>query len=140
MPLEPSRKGHAGPDDLKIGERVRQARTLKRVSQEHLAEELGITFQQIQKYEWGQNRIAATRLVGISRALDMPVGYLLQDVITPEEWGAPTDMVRVFGRLRTEDLLLLEHHQNTTPRLRECLRLITEALAEATEHRSANPG
>lgn len=59
--------------DVRIGQAVRRRRLEIEMSQERLAELLGITFQQIQKYEKGVNRIAASRLWDISKALDMPI-------------------------------------------------------------------
>lgn len=59
--------------DQKLGARVRKRRLEIAMSQERLAELLGVTFQQVQKYERGVNRIAASRLFDISKALDMPV-------------------------------------------------------------------
>jgi transcriptional regulator with XRE-family HTH domain len=63
----------AGPIDKRLGERVRARRLEIDMSQEQLAELLGVTFQQVQKYERGVNRIAASRLYDIAHALDMPV-------------------------------------------------------------------
>lgn len=60
--------------DVKLGRRVRARRLEIGMSQERLAELLGVTFQQVQKMEKGVNRIAASRLLGISVALDKPVG------------------------------------------------------------------
>lgn len=60
--------------DKKIGQRVRARRLEIGMSQERLAELLGVTFQQVQKYEKGTNRIAASRLFDISLALGKPVG------------------------------------------------------------------
>lgn len=59
--------------DKILGERVRAQRLAAGMSQEELAEILGITFQQVQKYEKGVNRIAASRLYDIAQALDLPV-------------------------------------------------------------------
>ncbi|MGE0830194.1 MAG: helix-turn-helix domain-containing protein, partial [Hyphomonadaceae bacterium] len=66
-----------GPNTLdhKIGLKVRSRRLEIGMSQERLAEKLGVTFQQIQKYEKGVNRIAASRLFGVAKALDVPVGF-----------------------------------------------------------------
>jgi len=59
--------------DRKLGQRVRSRRLEIGMSQERLADLLGVTFQQVQKYEKGVNRIAASRLFDISAALDMPI-------------------------------------------------------------------
>lgn len=64
--------------DRKIGQRVRTRRLEIGMSQEKLAELLGVTFQQVQKYEKGVNRIAASRLHDISSALDMPVARFFE--------------------------------------------------------------
>jgi transcriptional regulator with XRE-family HTH domain len=63
----------AGSVDRKLGERVRARRLKIGMSQERLADLLGVTFQQVQKYEKGVNRIAASRLHDIAAALEMPV-------------------------------------------------------------------
>jgi transcriptional regulator with XRE-family HTH domain len=67
-----------GPDpvDIYVGSRVRLRRTVLGMSQERLAEQLGITFQQVQKYENASNRIGASRLYAISNILSVPVSYL----------------------------------------------------------------
>lgn len=64
--------------DRKLGQRVRARRLEVGMSQERLAELLGVTFQQVQKYEKGVNRIAASRLYDISSALDMPVSRFFE--------------------------------------------------------------
>lgn len=71
--------------DRKLGERVRARRLSVGMSQERLAEALGITFQQVQKYEKGVNRIAASRLLYIATALDWPVAKFYRGLtVTPE--------------------------------------------------------
>jgi len=64
--------------DRKIGQRVRSRRLEIGMSQERLAELLGVTFQQVQKYEKGVNRIAASRLYDIAAALDMPAARFFE--------------------------------------------------------------
>jgi transcriptional regulator with XRE-family HTH domain len=63
------------PIDLHVGSRVRMRRKILRVSQEKLAEGLDLTFQQVQKYERGANRISASKLFEIAKALNTPVSY-----------------------------------------------------------------
>ena len=67
--------GVAHPVDIHVGGRVRGQRKLKGMSQGELGDALGLTFQQIQKYERGANRIGASRLYQLSRILDVPVAY-----------------------------------------------------------------
>ena len=61
--------------DTYVGSRVRIRRKMLGMSQEKLGEQLGITFQQVQKYEKGANRIGASRLQTISQVLEVPIGY-----------------------------------------------------------------
>ena len=64
--------------DKKVGQRVRSRRLEIGMSQERLAEMLGVTFQQVQKYEKGVNRIAVSRLFDIANALEMPAGRFFE--------------------------------------------------------------
>ena len=63
------------PVDIHVGKRLKQIRTLRRMSQTDVAKRLSLSFQQIQKYEIGSNRIAASRLFELSRILDVPTSY-----------------------------------------------------------------
>lgn len=69
-------KGKAGQVDVLIGKRLAYYRKLRRYSQSRLGEEVGITFQQIQKYENGNNRISASMLLLLSRVLNVPITEL----------------------------------------------------------------
>jgi transcriptional regulator with XRE-family HTH domain len=68
------------PVDLHVGSRVRLRRTLLGMSQEKLGNAVGLTFQQIQKYERGANRIGASRLFDMSRVLDVPVQFFFDEM------------------------------------------------------------
>jgi len=72
--------GVANPVDIHVGARVRLRRTLLGMSQEKLGDSVGLTFQQIQKYERGANRIGASRIYEFSRILDVPVSYFFEDM------------------------------------------------------------
>lgn len=65
------------PVDTHVGAKVKTRRLMLGMSQEDLANAIGLTFQQVQKYERGTNRISVSRLVDISRALKVPYGYFL---------------------------------------------------------------
>lgn len=67
--------------DRKIGERIRSRRLEIGMSQERLAHLIGVTFQQVQKYEKGVNRISASRLFEVSLALDLPVSHFFENLI-----------------------------------------------------------
>ena len=75
-------KKKPNPVDIHVGSRVRLRRTMLGMSQEKLGESLGITFQQIQKYEKGTNRIGASRLQRISEVMTVPVSFFFEDAPT----------------------------------------------------------
>jgi transcriptional regulator with XRE-family HTH domain len=79
-PESAGREHRPSPIDIHVGGRVRLRRTLLGMSQERLGEALGLTFQQVQKYERGANRIGASRLFDIARALDVPIGFFFDDM------------------------------------------------------------
>lgn len=66
--------------DMHVGKRIRLRRTLLGMSQEQLGVALSITFQQVQKYERGANRVSASRLWDISQILDVPISYFFEDM------------------------------------------------------------
>lgn len=71
------------PIDAHVGARIRLRRTLMGMSQERLGESLGLTFQQIQKYERGVNRVGASRLYDLARVLDVPISFFFDDMPEP---------------------------------------------------------
>ncbi len=72
--------GKPSPVDVHVGARVRQRRVLHGLTQTKLADALGLTFQQVQKYERGTNRISASRLHDLARVLDVSIGYFFEDM------------------------------------------------------------
>ena len=87
-------RDRANPIDMHVGLRIRLRRTLLGMSQERLGEALGITFQQVQKYERGVNRVGASRLYDLARVFDVPVGFFYDD-LPPGAGAAPS--VPVLG-------------------------------------------
>lgn len=85
------------PIDIHVGERVRARRLLAGMSQDAFASQLGITFQQVQKYEKGANRISASRLYRMAKILNAPISYFFEEV------GAES----LPGKLRREGLELV---------------------------------
>lgn len=75
-----SRSTHPDPVDVHVGARLRLRRNLLGMSQEQLGKSSGLTFQQIQKYERGTNRMGASRLFQFAKLLDVPVSYFFDDV------------------------------------------------------------
>jgi transcriptional regulator with XRE-family HTH domain len=84
-----TRGGGPDPIDIHVGKRIKLRRTLLHISQEQLAGDIGVTFQQVQKYESGHNRVSASRLFDISRVLNCPISYFFED-IGPETTGVRT--------------------------------------------------
>lgn len=73
-------QGEPNPIDVHVGNRIRLRRTLLGLSQEKLAAMLGLTFQQVQKYERGMNRVGASRLWDIGKVLEVPIGFFYEDM------------------------------------------------------------
>lgn len=86
------REHRPSPIDVHVGGRVRLRRTLLGMSQEKLGEALGLTFQQVQKYERGVNRIGASRLFDLARVLDVPIGFFFDDM--PDSLGGSMNPTR----------------------------------------------
>jgi transcriptional regulator with XRE-family HTH domain len=84
-----ARGGGPDPVDIHVGKRIKLRRTLLHISQEQLAGDIGVTFQQVQKYESGHNRVSASRLFDISRVLNCPIAYFFED-IGPDTTGERT--------------------------------------------------
>src|SRR6476469_6209872 len=87
------------PIDVRVGARLRLRRNMLGLSQERLGEAIGLTFQQVQKYERGANRIAASRLHELSRVLNIPVSFFFDDtdpVRAPAMNGFTEPLVETF--------------------------------------------
>jgi len=130
------------PVDIHVGARVRLRRTLLGMSQEKLGDAVGLTFQQIQKYERGANRIGASRLYEFSRILDVPVSFFFEDMPdnlkTPEGRLAaglqasepdPADPDPMAKRETLE--LVRAYYRIGSARVRKRLFELTKALAGA---------
>jgi transcriptional regulator with XRE-family HTH domain len=79
------------PVDVHVGARMRQRRTLLGMSQEKLGTAVGLTFQQIQKYERGSNRIGSSRLFEFAKVLDVPVSYFFDEMPSNALSGRPIE-------------------------------------------------
>src|SRR5207248_5219741 len=87
-------KGFPNPIDVHVGQRVRQRRTLLGMSQEKLAEAIGLTFQQVQKYERGAKRVGSSRLFDRARVLDVPIAYFFEDMAANVAAKSPSRLMR----------------------------------------------
>ncbi|MFO1158482.1 MAG: helix-turn-helix transcriptional regulator [Reyranellaceae bacterium] len=89
--------------DVHVGARLRQRRTLLGMSQTKVAEAVGLTFQQVQKYERGSNRIGSSRLFEFAKVLDVPVSYFFDEMPANALAGRPMSGRgrKVFGEAAT---------------------------------------
>jgi transcriptional regulator with XRE-family HTH domain len=88
------------PIDVHVGKRLRLRRTLLGMSQERLGELLGLTFQQVQKYERGVNRIGSSRLFELGQILDVPVSFFFDDMPRGEHVAGPAAGLGLGGPAR----------------------------------------
>lgn len=105
--------------DLHLGRRLRRRRRLLGLTQQQLAVQVGIRFQQIQKYECGANRISAARLWQLAEALETPVAYFYDGLAEAMEADASTPKGgEVFSRKETLDLIQAYYQLDERPRRR----------------------
>lgn len=126
------RGGPPHPIDVHVGTRVRLRRNVLGMSQTDLSTALGLTFQQVQKYERGANRIGASRLLEIARVLDVPISFFYDDIdplqAPPVETrGAQED---VLHQVETLDLVTA-YYSIADPTIRRRLFDLLKALAAA---------
>jgi len=129
-PRRPIKKGAADPIDRHVGNRVRMRRIMMGLTQEKLAEALGITFQQVQKYERGINRVSASRLQRLTEVLQVPIEFFFDGV--SETKGAQTDASDVSEFLATsEGLSLIKAFMTIQkPRLKRRIVDLVETIAD----------
>ncbi len=120
------------PVDVHVGKRIRHRRWMNGTTQQQLAEKVGIKFQQIQKYETGMNRVSASRLWDIARALGVPVAFFFEGLDMPlsEVEVAGSDMPGDILSDREALELLRSYYaipENQRRRLFELARVLSEA-------------
>ncbi len=91
------------PVDVHVGARIRLRRTLLGMSQERLGDALGLTFQQVQKYERGVNRVGASRLFDLSRILDVPISFFYDNMPGGQQGGTLPGGAAVSGFAEGQD-------------------------------------
>jgi len=114
------------PLDIEVGRKVRALRLNKDMSQEKLAEALGLTFQQVQKYERGTNRISAGRLQRIAKILDVPTSVFFAD---GKEGRAGSDSLFDLIDSAAALRLLRAYSRIPTPELKRIVASLAEELA-----------
>ena len=119
----------SGPLDAMVGARIRMLRVNRGMSQTMLAERIGVTFQQVQKYERGANRVGASRLSQIAFVLGVSVGELF------ESFGARSPGLNSPARLLAEPgalRVLKAYARTTSPRVRVRIAKLVEGIASRT--------
>ena len=129
------------PIDVHVGARVRMRRTLLGMTQTSLGDALGVSFQQMQKYERGANRVSASRLFALSRVFDVPVEHFFDDMPTavavssPAQGGGKAKEPPGYERdpmAKRETLELVRaYYKITDPQIRKRLYELTKAVGAA---------
>jgi transcriptional regulator with XRE-family HTH domain len=118
------------PVDVHVGKRVRHRRWLIGMTQQQLAEQVGIKFQQIQKYETGANRVSASRLWDIAEALEVPVSFFFEGLEENEKTEGKKSMVPddLMGHKEAMDLVRSYYAipENQRRRLFELARVLSD--------------
>jgi transcriptional regulator with XRE-family HTH domain len=122
----PKVAGQARPQDVDryVGARIRERRIMLGLTQQQMAELIGVTYQQAHKYEKGINRVAAGRLYGIARALGVEVGYFYEGLQTGRGF-VPSPSRRMLLDLARNFLNIPD------PSRREAVATLARALAES---------
>lgn len=130
--------GKPNPIDVHVGARIRLRRTLRGLSQDKLGQALGLTFQQVQKYERGSNRIGASRLYDMALALDVPITYFYENIPEEIQSASPRHMAMatedppeaaaevMFKRETLE--LVRAYYRISDPKLRQHVMDLAQAL------------
>ncbi len=138
------------PVDIHVGSRMKQRRVMMGLSQDKLAKEVGLTFQQIQKYEKGTNRIGASRLHDFSQALDVPVSFFFDELsagvsaIPVGGFGeTPQDPFEMDPMSRRETVELVRAYSRITDplvrkRIGDMVKAVAAATAVPTRRKAAN--
>jgi transcriptional regulator with XRE-family HTH domain len=133
-------KGFPNPIDVHVGRKLQLRRTLLGLSQERLGDLIGLTFQQVQKYESGANRVSSSRLYDIARVLDIGIPYFFEGMSAEVEGQSPghlqgavplvsDDEKNPMARRETLELVRA-YYQIKNPRIRKQLVDLTRSLGK----------
>jgi transcriptional regulator with XRE-family HTH domain len=125
--------GVPNPIDVHVGNRIRMRRLLLGMNQETLANALGLTFQQVQKYEGGANRVSASRLSAMAEILAVPISYFFGDLRSEDAEISPEDQRwrEYLQRPETIEFIRL-YYAIPDIRARQQFLEMTKALADAS--------
>ncbi len=131
------------PVDVHVGSRVRLRRTMLGMSQEKLGKAISLTFQQIQKYERGTNRIGSSRLWELSKVLDVPISFFFDDMApeVAEGMTRPAGLAEAQGPAYEADTLakretlelVRAYYRIKNPKVRKRIFELTKSIAKADD-------
>jgi transcriptional regulator with XRE-family HTH domain len=121
-----------------VGRRLRERREALRLNQSELGRRVGVTFQQIQKYERGTNRIGASRLFQLAQTLSVPLSYFFDGVVLFQEMPSPAakNKGRAVARDEATQILLQAFQSISDRRSRQAVIQLVRSLAEEERARS----
>jgi transcriptional regulator with XRE-family HTH domain len=133
-------QGNPNPVDMHVGQRIRQRRTLLGVTQQKLGQMLGVTFQQVQKYERGANRVGSSRLFDVARVLEVPVSFFFDEMTQQVQARSPGRLMGLAEpkplafepdpTLKRETLELVRaYYRIKDPKMRKRVFELTKSLA-----------
>ena len=126
----------SGPLDAMVGAKVRMLRVNRGISQTVLAERIGVTFQQVQKYEQGANRVGASRLAQIASVLDVSVGEFFESSRTGSPGlNSPVHLLAEPGAWR----VLKDYARTPSPRVGSCIAKLVADRTSETKATVARP-
>lgn len=136
-PASTTNKGRPTDADTRIGESIRAYRLIAGISQNDLAQQLGVSFQQVQKYEKGANRIGAGRLPRIAEILNIPVSALFASHADASPGGGKGNTAPVKLITDPTVLKLLTSYSGIKDRsIRRCLSELVELVARSQQKAS----
>jgi transcriptional regulator with XRE-family HTH domain len=128
--------GIPDPVDVHVGSRIRTRRLLLGMNQETLANALGLTFQQVQKYEGGANRVSASRLSAMAEILGVPISYFFADLVSEDAALDPAERERRERLQRPETIELVRlYYAIPDQRIRHQFLDMVSAVAESFPRR-----
>jgi len=129
--------GVPNPIDVHVGNRIRMRRLLLGMNQETLANALGLTFQQVQKYEGGANRVSASRLSAMAEILSVPISYFFGDLRADDAEVSPEDQRWREHLQKPETIEFIRlYYAIPDPKIRQQFLEMTKTLAQSVEAES----
>ena len=131
-----TQNGEPNPIDIHVGKRLRLRRLLLGLSQDRLGQMIGLTFQQIQKYENGTNRISASRLWDIAVLLEVPISFFFEDMDQETFERSPKKLwgnAQLAEQLQeSETLTMIRAYYKIAPSIRKCFYQIVMEMSKGS--------